>query len=165
MTKEQVIKDFLELANGMDKKQFQELTDEIFKEGLKRLLDNKEPKDVTPIRPILDKIFELCPSCTFVPLAYSYNDYADIITEKDWDELVELSEEYYEEERIPHQSDDMTIGNAKELYRLWEEASKKCNIQEGTDRNVGDYTENRYYDIIGYDKEKDEIVTHYDINI
>lgn len=166
MKKEQVIKDLLELAKGMDKKQFQELTDEIFEETLKRLLENKDPKDVTPIREILDKIFAICPDCNFVPLAYSYNDYTDIITSKDWDELIDLSERYIniETHQIPTQNDDMTIGKAKEMYKLWEEASKKCYIQEGTDKNAGDYTENCYYDIIGYDRNEDKIITKYDVN-
>lgn len=166
MTKEQVIKDLLELADGMDKKKFQELTGEIFEESLKRLLENRKPEDVTPIREIVNKIFEICPECNFVPLAYSYNDYTDIITEKDWEELIDLSEHYIniEYHQIPVQNDNMTIGKAKEMYRLWEEASKKCYVQEGTDRNGGDYTENCYYDIIGYDRKKDEIITLYDVN-
>lgn len=161
--KEEIINKLFEASKGMEKKDFQKFMDEICESALDRFLADKNPKDFSSIKPIFDKIFEICPSCTFIPLAYSYNDYTDVITSKDWDELVEVSENHIAS-KIPQQNDEMTIGKAKEMYRLWEEASKKCKIQEGTDKNVGDYTENTYYDIIGYDKETNEIITLYDVN-
>lgn len=166
MTKEKVVNDLLELAGpNAKKKDLQNLSKEILADALEKLLKNKDPNDVSHIKKILDKIFELCPKCNFIPLACEYYVYSDVTVTKDFDEISEICENYMdnEEYKIPFEDDDMKLGDIKEMNRLWQEAVEKCNIQECVEEGAADYSENCYYSVYGYYKEREK-VEYIDLN-
>jgi hypothetical protein len=84
-----------------------------------------------------------------------------LITAKNCDEIQDFICDLISEESpsyiTPIENDDMKIGDAKEMYRLWKECIEKCNIQEGTDKGVCDYSENAHYSVYGYFKETGKI--------
>ena len=160
MTKEKVVNDLLELAGpNAKKKDLQNLSKEILEDALEKLLEKKDPNDVSHIKKILDRIFELCPNCNFIPLACEYYAYSDVTVTKDFDEICEICENYMdnEEYKIPYEDDEMKLGDIKEMYSLWKEAIDKCYIQEGEEKGAADYSENYYYSLYGYYKERDKV--------
>lgn len=167
MTKEEIIDGIIELVGEKKtKKAFQKITKEIFDKALEKMLSNKDIHDISGIKKLIDRVFELCPECNFIPFAYTYNDYTDLSTEKDFDELYRLCEDYLVDKGyvLPDENEDMKIKEAKELYSILEQIVNDNNVQEGIDKGVCDYTENTFYSVYGYDRNKCEVVELCDIN-
>lgn len=148
---------------GLEKDKIQKAIKELENEALKILKEAKDPFNVEGIRKYLDRIFEICPDCDFVPLAYDYNEGLSVITDKDFDELEAISTNI-KRYTIPYENDDMRYGDVKDLWECWQRAVMECNIQKGEDVGQADYTENIYYGVWGYSKTNNRIEYLDDVN-
>ena len=148
---------------GLEKDKIQKAIKELEEEALKKVKEAKDPFNVEGIQKYLDRIFEICPNCNFIPLAYDYNRDISVITDKDFDELEAISTNI-KDYIIPYENDNMRYGDVKDLWECWEKAVKYCNIQKGEDLGEADYTENIYYGIWGYLKDSKTVKYLSDVN-
>ena len=114
----------------------------------------------------IDRIFDLYPECNAIPLAYDYTDYSKVVTDNEFDELwnlcVDYIEENYESYVTPLPNDDMKIGVAKEIEKLWKECVLMNIVEPKTED--GDYCELCHYGIYYYDKDSGQVKYECDIN-
>jgi hypothetical protein len=162
MTIQELAEALVEQA-GLEKDKIQRAIKELEKEAFKILKDAKDPFNVEGIQKYLDRIFEICPDCNFVPLAYDYNEGTTVITDKDFDELEAISTNI-KQYTIPYENDDMRYGDVKDLWECWQKSAKYCNIQKGEDAGQADYTENIYYGVWGYSKTNKKVEYLGDVN-
>lgn len=166
MKKEQIVETLVKFfGEGATKGEIQETMEEFTNSVIEKIA--KDPLDITPIKPIVDKIFSLCPKCNFIPLAYDFNDYSNLKTEKDFDEITDFITEIISENTdyiVPFEDDDMKVSEVKEMWKLWEDAVKKCYIPVGTDIDACDCIESTYYSVYGYDRKTEKITYLSEIN-
>ena len=159
----------IENNGGIDnctKKKLQQSIKELETEVFEKLNKAKDPNNVSNIQKYLNRIFELSPQCNFIPLAYELQYESSIETSKDFDELVDLCENYLidnDDIYYPAPDDEMKIKEWNEINDCWKKAVLKSNIQEGTDHD-GDYCSLDHYSIYGYFRETKKIGYLADVN-
>lgn len=119
---------------------------------------------------IAAEIFELCPSCNFIPVAIESGSGEEFVTDPNLNSIWECCFDYLMDREandaglvMPHQCDDMTFGAWKRIDELWEKMVELAGYKYKTS-NDGDYCEFYHLSVYGFSKETKKIEEHYDIN-
>lgn len=141
-----------------NKKEIQKAIKELERQALKIVEESKDPYNVSNIQNLLDRIFELCPECNFIPLAYECQYGTSVETSKNFYDLEDVCDNYLDLENYyyPQVNDEMKVKEWNEILNCWMEAVHKCNIQEGTETDC-DYCSMTHYSIYGYLKETQKV--------
>jgi len=145
-------------------KQFEGYSYDIMDKTFSKLLKRKEKdeKKVSKIREekfnaAIKELLEICPQVNMIPVGESYQYHEDCYDTNDFDCIYDVANDKLENEAIPKQYDDMTIGTYKRMMELWEIACKNSPIvyEEFVD---GDYCVSCHISLYYFDRDKQKIL-------
>ena len=144
-------------------KQFEDYSYDIMNKTFSRLLKRKEKdeKKTSKVREekfneAIKELFEICPQVNIIPVGESYQYHKDCYATNDFDEIYEAAFDKLENEAIPKQYDDMTIGTYKRMMELWKVACKNSPIVY--EEHDGDYCEFCHISLHYFDRDKQKIL-------
>lgn len=160
-----LINDVVKLVDGYNDEELDELVEKVKKERERIRKKNEDPLSA---QELADEIFKICPDCNFIPLAIETTCECTYTTSIDVEEIDDYLSE--EEKRLkknkgfilPHQNDDMKIGDWKKIPELRTRLAKKIGLRYNEEN--GDYCGLFHLSVCGWVKEMGKHEWFYDIN-
>lgn len=143
--------------------QFEGYSLEMMKKIFSKLTKRKEKDEKKQSKVREDKfnkavkeLFDLCPQVTMIPIGKTLQYQADCYETNDFEEVQDIAYDYFGDEAIPKEYDDITIGNYNKMMKLWEVACENSPIvyQEFD----GDYCSMCHVTMYYFDRERQEVI-------
>lgn len=153
-----------EINEDLIYKQFEGYSYDFMNKTFSKLLKRKEKDEKKASKDREEKfneaikeLLEICPQVNMIPVGESYQYHEDCYNTNDFDCIYDIANDKLENEAIPKQYDDMTIGTYKRMMELWEIACKNSPIvyEEFVD---GDYCVSCHISLYYFDRDKQKIL-------